>query len=208
VIRNLFVVYFIICLWPTELVAQKRTFQGYIHYVYTFTDKLGNDITEQKRIEHGAELHYYINERNYKSYNEKGELTQFYNALDNIHYARSKNKLESVDASVRFPEQFELKFLPDTEVILGKTCKAAQVTNELYESVYYFTDDLRLDYNAFLNHNFGSWNKLLQSLDGALTVKYITRFVDYDWIVTAVEVKPMKLKDQDFDLNRELGIKK
>jgi len=199
----------ILLLLPSlDTFSQEKDFQGFILYKYEFIDSSGNDITDQLKEKFGLEQHYYINFTNYKSYNEKGEITQLYNSKSNKYFFRSGNQIRSVDASLEFPKLFEVENLKETEAILGYECKSLKVKSENGETIYFFNSAIKVNPDTFKRHRFGSWSNYLRASNGALPLKFEVIKEGYTWKATAILIEEKKLKDDDFEIEKILKSKK
>jgi len=172
-------------------------------------DSHGNDLNAQMTPYLGANQHYFINSRNYKSYsNEK--LKQLYNAETNTYYAVVNDTVSKVDGSESNSGKVKVKKLNYTENILGYTCQAVQIETDLGITIYFYTPQIKVNKQEFARHNYGDWNKYLEATDGALTLKHIYRPKKYNliWTATATSITPMDLTAADFVLPGDLPIKR
>lgn len=186
----------------TSAIPVSHPFTGKIQYVYSFTDLKGKDITESTAASLGREQHYFVDDSNYKSYDEKNNLTQLYDSRNNTYYGFWKDKTaHRIDAMTRTSQQYQVTRLKQKETILGYECEAIQVVTDESTTVYYYSSQLRIDYRAFAKHNFGDWNRYLEATNGALSLKYtITNHKKgYVWTVLATKIIKMPLAAGDFE---------
>jgi len=179
-------------------------FEGKILYKYQYKDKEGNDITEKMKIGKDLEQHYFINPHNYKSKNEKGQLTQLYNSATNKYYFNVGLELEEVSGAKEFPKTFKSTKLSEKLTILDRSCQALLVTSEVGTTTYFYSKKVKVNPAPFSKHRFGNWNSYLSITKGALPLKFVIVFDRYTLIATAVEVTPMRLSDSSFEVKRAL----
>jgi hypothetical protein len=195
-----------LCLGVLILFAScsKNYFEGKILYEYQYTDKQGNDITNRMKQEGDVEQHYFINPRNYKSKNQKGQLTQLYNSSTNKYYYNLGLELEEVDAGKEFPKSFESKSLPGKQIILDMPCKSLLIRTEVGSTTYFYSKKVKVNPAPFSKHRFGNWNSYLSLSKGALPLKFVVTFDRYTLTATAVAITPLKLPDKEFDVRKAL----
>lgn len=186
----------------TSAITIISPFTGKIQYVYSFSDLQGKDITESAAVDMGLEQHFFVDDSNYKSYDEKNNLTQLYDSRNNTYFGFWKDKTaHRIDAMTRTSQQYQITRLKHKETILGYDCEAIQVVTDELTTVYYYSPQLRIDHRAFAKHNFGDWNRYLEATNGALSLKYtITNHKKgYVWTVLATKITRMHLGDRDFE---------
>ena len=185
-----------------ELEENQTAFAGKIVYQYTFNDpESGQDITDQMADILGYKQHYFINSNNYKSYDEKGNLGQLYNAIDNKYYFPNPrtDEIVVIDASLQMSEIISITHSEETELVLGKVCKKVVVKTETDETTYFYSDEIAVDPSAFESHKFGGWNAYLNATNGSLALKMIIKNQNYIWTSVAVEIEPFDLTYDDFN---------
>lgn len=185
--------------------CSKNYFEGKILYQYQYLDKQGKDITTQIKSNEDAEQHYFINAHNYKSKNERGELTQLYNASTNQYYFNVGLELQVVDAAKEFPKEFQFKAQPEKQTILGRPCRSLLMTSEIGPTTYFYSKKVRVNAEPFSKHRFGNWNRYLNETKGALPLKFVMVSERYTLVATAIQVTPMKLADDDFEVKKALA---
>ena len=195
----------------TAFTPVDESFIGKITYKYSFTDLKGNDISDQMFTYFGKEQQYYIDDKNYKSYDEENNWTQLYNSETNIYYSFNKDKTaKEIDGSKTTSQIFKVTKLDITENISGYECKAFQVETDNATTIYYYTPKLKINISPFLKHNFGEWNKYLKEVDGALNLKFVVtnHKNGFIWTAIATEVTQQKLKTTDFEFPKGFELKK
>lgn len=185
----------------STLYAQINNFTGKIIYEYTFQNpETGQDITNQLALDFGLEQHYFINSSNYKAFDENGDFVQSYNSETNKYYFLnpSTDQVMVIDASTKTSDNVEVIHFEDTEIILGKECKKVVVKTTIAETIYYYSEEIRVNPEPFLGHEFGSWSNYIKATNGALPLKYIVKNKEYTWISLATNIERMELTDQEF----------
>lgn len=186
----------------TSSIPDSVRFTGMIKYKYSFTDLEGHDITDKLGPKLGLEQHYFVNDSNYKSYDQSNNIIQLYNGRTNTYYGFANDKTSRrIDALYRSSQQFKVTKLDKKENILGYDCVAIQVDTDNTSTVYYFSPDLRISTRGFAKHNFGDFNAYLEAAGGALSLKYVITYPKegYTWTILAEKVTPMKLDVKDFE---------
>lgn len=182
------------------VLGQSSNFQGFILYKYEFKDLKGNDITDKMAVDYGSEQHYYINLKNYKSLNQKQELTQLYNSESNKYYFQMGNEIRVIDASLEYPKTSRHSRSEETLTLLGKDCKSIIVKGDDDETIYFFSGEIAVDVPTFSKHRFGGWSEYLKTSNGALPLKFIVKKKEYTWTATAIEVRMEEYPNSDFDI--------
>lgn len=190
--------------------SSEKDFTGKIVYQNKFTDLAGNDMTDRMAAFLGREQHYYINEKNYKSYDEKENLAQLYHAATNTYYAVGKDKTaQKIDAATGASGKQTIKHLEERERIAGYDCKALRMETDEATVVYYYSPQVKVDPKAYAKHHFGEWKAYLEATQGCLPLKHVITNTKHGfiWTLTAVSVERMALKDKDFELPRDIRVK-
>jgi Domain of unknown function (DUF4412) len=187
----------------TSCASNKNLFVGKIVYEYSFTDLKGNDISGKIAPLLGREQHYFIDNRNYKAYGEKGNWVQLYNSGTNnyFHFNKDGKTAKKLDASIATSKKNIVSKLEQKEKIAGYECNAIQVDTDNATIVYYYNKSIKTNGRAFSKHNFGGWNEYLKATRGALSLKFV--MTDHKngfvWTSTAVEVSKQNLSTKDFE---------
>lgn len=194
----------------TSFKSDSNLFVGKILYKYSFTDLKGNDISENLAPFIGREQHYFIDNYNYKAYDEKDNLVQLYNSYTNSYYYFNKDKTaKKFDGATQTSQKHVVTKLGIKENIAGYDCEAIQVETDNAIIIYYFNKSLKTNPKNFSKHNFGEWNKYLEATEGSLSLKYIMKDIinGYIWTSVATEVSPQNLKPEDFLFPKDVEIK-
>lgn len=191
-----------ICLINLKTVGQN--FEGKILYQKKYLHpETGADLTELYGPTRGYELHYFINDEFYKSYNERGQLRRMYNTNTDFYYAadRVNPKIIHRWRSRFLPDEYEIQesFLED--VILGRTCKSVvKVSSVNPNRTYYFDPNLRINYEKHLKHHYLGWSKYLKATQGAVPLKIIVYRKEFIQIYEAKSIEQIDLEYEDFKL--------
>ena len=194
---------FIFIILLTSFKADNDIFIGKVLYKYTFTDLKGLDITDKLAPYLGREQHYFIDGKNYKAYDEKGNWVQLYNSETNYYYYFNKDKtVQKIDGSIQASQKAIITKLDIKEVIAGYECEAIQIETDNITTVYYYNASVKTDFKIFSKHNFGEWNKYLEASGGALSLKFVMtdRKLGYIWTSVATEISRQSLTSNDFEL--------
>ncbi|UOQ70517.1 hypothetical protein [Hymenobacter cellulosilyticus] len=177
------------------------TFSGRIIYRHSFTSLDGTDITAKLVPYFGAEMWTYINNGNYKDYDEKQQLTQLYTSASNQYQVFQNGKLfKAFRADTLLTTDVQITALPDTATVLGYSCKALQIVEDGVTTVYYYAPGLAVDPESFSRHTLGQWYAYMRATHGALTLRYRITNPKYGYVMTseAMSIKPMALNKTDF----------
>jgi hypothetical protein len=199
--------FYLIAFFTLQAHAQDRPFEGLIIYQYQYFDLDGNDITDTKGRPGDMEQHYYINSSNYKSHNESGIFKQLFNSSNNEYYINFDNSIYMIDASVSFSDTVSVEMLEEKAAILGRNCRSVKINSDQQETIYFFSDEIFIDPRPFTSHEFGNWNQFLEASRGALSLQYISYHEDYVTVHTAREIIPMQFEEDDFEIDKVLGLK-
>ncbi len=185
--------------------AQTDFFEGRISLKLQYFDSLGNKL-EPVTIGRDTEMHYYVSEGNYKSLNEKGEITQLFNSSTNQYFFNNQGQVQVMDASFKFPQTGETNHIEGQETVLGKYCKKLTIKSESDFTTYYYSPELTVNKEFYQNHNFGNWNLFLNSTNGALALKYEIEYpsMGMSVIMVAYEIEEIDMEAKDFDINSYL----
>lgn len=199
---NLVILALLIVLF-TPSYANEEIFVGQIIYKNSFTDLKGNNISERLAPFYGAEVHYSINERNYKATDENKRLMYLYNGDSNRYYYFNKDKsAKKFDAGVAGAGKNNVTKLSQQETIAGIVCNSLRVEDDTSTTIYFYSPTIKTVTANFSRHSLGDWNQYLTATDGALPLKFIVtdRKNGYVWTSTATNVTKKKLTAQDFEL--------
>lgn len=187
--------------------AFTQHFTGKIVYTNTFTDLNNKDISAKMIPFLGKEMHYFINDSNYKACNENNRLLNLYNAATNTYYdaAPGSDDLLATDAGKPTGETYSTKMLAEKATICGYECVSMEEKKSSVTTVYYYSPKVQVNKNNFKQHNYSNWNDYLKASNGALPLKmiYTDKTQGFVWTLTAKSVEPMKLTATDFAVAAE-----
>ncbi len=171
-------------------------------YINTFTDLNGNDITAKMAPYFGKPNDYFINDNNYKAYNENNKLMYLYNSSTNVYYSVINHAAEKIDAAQATPEKPRVRKLSEKVTIAGYQCSGIEMETSSSTSVYYFTPAIAINKAAYAKHNFGDWNAYLEASNGAVPLKMIQtdKKMGFKWTSVAAQAIKVNLPGTDFEL--------
>ena len=181
-----------------------------IVYVNTYTNLNGKDITAVAAPVSGKLTEYYIDDDNYKGYNEDKKLLYVYNGATNIYYSYlPPTKTSSrMDASQQTAEKVEIRKLPVKETIAGYECSAFEIETEEGTTVYYYNPSVAVNKAGFAKHSFEEWNKCLDMSNGAVPLKIVhtLKLPGLVWTAVATEVTKVNLTQKDFEIPEDVNV--
>ena len=171
-------------------------------YVNSFTDLKGNDMTAQMARYFGKQNDYFIDDNNYKAYNENNKLMYLYNSSTNLYYSFINQTAEKIDAGQVTPEKPVVRKLPGKETVAGYECSGIEMETSSSTYVYYFTPSVSINKAAYAKHNFGDWNAYLEASNGAVPLKmiYTDKKLGFKWTSIAAQVIKVNLPEKDFEV--------
>jgi len=202
--RQLIVIILILFCLPAF--GQSDSFTGKIIYEYQFLNPTsGKDITNTMKQYFGQEQHYYVNDKYYKAYDEKGQLRQLYNSKTNTYYFLnpSNSQLMELSAANKTSKVVSVEHFKETQQILGKECKKMVIKTETDETIYWYNSEITVNPENFIDHNVGNWNTYMKESSGALPLKFTVKSQNYTWISTAIDIETIALTQQDFNIANE-----
>lgn len=208
-IARVLLVAFLIVGLTSFIEIEPSIFTGKISYRYSFSDLSGNDITERVSPLFGKGQYYFIDNNNYKTYDESNALTQLYNGSSNLYYYIKDSAAIKIDAAQSSSEKVIITKLSKTEKIAGYECNAVLIETENASTIYYYSSGIKTSPQNFAKHNFSEWNKYLETTDGALPLKYIMTDLKnkYIWTSTAYAVVQMNISSDEFVLPKGMRLK-
>lgn len=185
----------------TSFMMSEDFFTGKIIYQYSFTDLNGKDITDKMAPYYGREQHYYIDDENYKAYDENNNWVQLYHGETNTYFYFSKDKTaQKFSASMPTAQNIKVTRIDKKEKVCGYDCNAIQIETENTTIVYYFSSSIKVDPAFYAKHKIGEWNKYMEATDGALPLKFVMTNLKngFVWTSVATEVSRQALSADDF----------
>lgn len=183
--------------------AQATFFEGKITYKYQYFDTLGNEISAES-LGLDSEMHYFISEGNYKSFDENGALKQLYNTSTNKYFFSDQNQIKVMDASFQWPENAVVKRLDGSKSFVDKSCISLSIKSDSDYTIYYYSNELIVNQTLYSKHNFGNWNLFLNSSNGALALGYRMEYPEMIVTLEAIDLEIMDLSTADFDIDSYL----
>jgi hypothetical protein len=188
-----------------------KTFSGKIIYVNTFSDLKNNDLKAKLVAYFGQENNYFINDSNYKAYNENNVLLYLYNCSTNNYYSfdRKEKIAKKVNAEKITSKNIEVNMLPGKETICGYECSSLEVKTENGTTVFFFSPLIYINKTNFAKHNYGEWNSYLNATNGAIPLKiiYKSESMGFTWTSAAKEVSKLSLAQKDFEFPKDVTLK-
>jgi len=192
----------ILILLATTLTSSAQIFEGKMTYSNTYQSKLPNLKSEQLNSMMGTKQEYYIKGNNYKSlFNGLFTKMQIYQGEENRSYTLtaksdtlywedySKNK----DVVVNFETQ------KNKDTIMNISCDVLIVSTDKSKTYYYYSSKYGINPEMFIKHNYGNWYYIV-SKTKALPLKTVHETAQFILTSTAIEIKPMELDKQFFDI--------
>lgn len=185
-------------------------FEGKVSYKNTFTSKLATMTSEKFAKLIGSEQEYFISNGKYLSISN-GQLTpvQLYKNNSNKIYTKTGNSdtIYCIDASKEKSKIIEIKIEETTETILGYKCKLLKIkTSNNSSFIFYFSDKLKINPEAFKNHSYNHWYSYLKEAK-ALPLKTILENKQFKMITEAVSVEQKQIPESKFELPKDAILK-
>jgi hypothetical protein len=191
---------FLLLIFLSSFIPAPVFFTGKIIYKYSYTDLQGKDISGKMAPILGREQHYFIDNKNYRALNERGQYIQLYTSATNTYYYFRGQAVQKIDASTPTSKKVIITKSPKKEKIAGFDCIALQMETDNSTIVYYYSEKVKIDPKTYAKHHFGEWNRYLEASGGALPLKFVMtdHTNKYIWISTASEVNKKELLPADF----------
>ena len=179
-----------------------QNFEGKITYKNTYKSKMPKMTDEQFSAMMGTKQEYYIKGGNYKSVtNGTFSPWQIYVNKDNKLYTKLSysETIYWTDGSVNSDSIIKIMINKNVIELLGYKCDELIFICKSGTQKYYFNSQLGIDTKLFENHKYGNWYEYLKQTN-AVPLKIIIDNAQYSMENIAIEVKPMKLEDTEFQL--------
>ncbi len=169
---------------PTQQKLDARTpFSGEIVYQRTIVSR-----TSELPFKALGRFHYFISGAHWKHMDEAGDLSALYDPDANvIHYFKPNRKdvdARQSDGPVRFEP------LPETRVILGRTCRGIRQVSAQSTITEFYDPDLFVDPQDYANHHSGHWAEFLRAKQGGLPLWDAMEGDGYSVVSEAVRIVP------------------
>lgn len=181
--------------------CQSKEFEGYIIYRYSYFSLDGEDITEQMLIDKDSVQHYYINRENYIFFGQSQNFQQLYNSKTNRYFYPKDGHVMYANAANSSGQKAKFKNLPEEKIIMGKVCKAIELKQGENSTIYYYSNDIRVNPEPFSNHNLGEFGPYLKETGGCLSLQIISKNKEYTMVMTAEFIQEIHLSEDGFDID-------
>ena len=194
------------------LVAIAQNFEGMITYEIEAKNPMPDQMTDKEFSEAmNGNLkyvqHYYYKDDKYKSTLEESNLIFLYEPTKLRLYSYLTDNAEGTWIDVtKDIEILEIIKLEEPDTILGIPCQGIQIKSELMTATYYYSSIYKVEYEKFKGHKFGFWEAYLKETCG-LPLKSVTRTPFVYMVSTATEINVMELKDDFFEVPKEMKMK-
>lgn len=177
--------------------AMAQNFSGRIRYANDYTN--GRDSLDNV---FGKRIRYFINDSNFKAYNEKDSLLFMFNSEYNTYYSAAESLQRDNRLFMPVTEDAPLVTtkLLKTRTICGHTCRGVEMNFKEATVVWYYDPSLKASKQVFSNHRIALWNRCMKMLDGAvpLAFTYTDKKAGITWSAIATEIQDMNLTGKDF----------
>jgi len=187
-----------------------QNFEGKIIYDNHFTSKMKNFTDEQLSTMMGTKQEYLIKGGDYKSLLNGQSITmQLYDYKTNRIYNRNakSDTLYWFDASVNTDKIISYEIKKNEEQILDNICDAIIMKTRTGTTTIYYTERYKIDSSLYIDHNYSNW-AFYTSKAGALPLKTVIETNQFRMESTAIEIKVIQLKDDFFNIDTKVPIKK
>jgi hypothetical protein len=190
----------------SSLFSQENDFEGIITYkleVKNPNPELISDSLWNVKVGNSISVHkYYYKSGNYKNLVDGKEL-QIYNPESNkiYNYSIKKdtiftniiNAYKSIDSLKNIVKSDEIQF------INGYDCNKLVIKSKLAESIYYYSNKVKISAENYINHHYGNWYEYLKETN-ALPIKIIIKNKFLNLEMNAISVEKKKLSIREFKL--------
>jgi hypothetical protein len=190
--------------------ATGQTFAGKIVYQNTYKSKLPGVTDDQLAVSMVAKQDYFIKDGNYKSISNGAYWSwQIYIGRENKLYNKIGNSevILWIDGANRSEQIVETTVNREATEILGHKLDEAVFTLKNGSEKYYFSSRLSVDPSLYSRHLYGNWYDYLK-VAKAVPLKMIVETPEFVMTSTAIEIKPMKLAETEFQLPKDAKIAK
>lgn len=185
-------------------------FEGCLTYKNSYTSKLPAVTSEMLVKMAGDTGRYFIKEGSYKSLlNGFTTEWQVYSQTENKLFTKMKNSKTVYwnDAAINNDTVLNYEILKNADTVLGYTCDMLVLHCTSGDQKYIYNNTITVNEKPFKSHAYGNWYNYV-SITGALPLKMILETKEFTMISEAVEVKPIKLEADFFNLPSGAILKK
>ncbi|MEN1784373.1 MAG: DUF4412 domain-containing protein [Bacteroidota bacterium] len=195
-----------VILLTSNLYSQNKEFEGLVNYkivVKNPTPEIISDSLWNARVGKTTSNHqFYYKGSSYKNIIDGKEL-QIYKPKSNeiYNYRIGKDTIFNniLNASKAIDSLISIEKSDKAESILGYSCEKLVFKGKLAETTYYYSKELNVPAENYVNHNYGNWYEYLEQTN-SLPLKIIVKNRFLHMVMTAVNIEETELNDSDFDL--------
>ena len=149
---------------------------------------------------------YLIGDRHYKSsYFRDGKPTYSYTFHDETKrmYDEEEGKPYITWRDSRKGDHTMVRstiYKDSSTVILGHPCYMVEYIYRDHVSKTYYTDNIRINYEAFKGHEVGNWYQIMKEVNGSFGMRTVTIYPTHTEVQEVTEMKQRDVKHGEFDL--------
>ncbi|ATL49346.1 hypothetical protein COR50_20395 [Chitinophaga caeni] len=184
-----------------------QDFTGKIVYANTYYSKVDDMTDAQYSTLFGSKTQFYI---------KNGNIKESFNgiALRMQVFRSDSNKLFFYKANTDYPLSIKpvndkdsmMKVIigedADTINVLGKRCHKVIIESNNGKVTYYFNNDIQIDPSYFRDYKLNSFDIFTQ-MTHSLPLKIVLETSEYTKESTAIEMTPLSLQDEFFEIRRQ-----
>jgi hypothetical protein len=200
----------ILSLSVTVRFSYGQAFEGKIVYESSFISKIKGFSDGQLEALIGAKQEYFIKGGYYKSLLNGQSLTkQLYDCKANRLYnqKRLSDTLYWVDASINIDSLVNYEIKKNADTVLGLVCDAIIMTTKASVTTFYYNSKYKIGYELYINHHYGNWAFYTEKAK-SVPLKMVIETSLLKIVSTAIEIKPVKLEGDCFNIDLKRPIKR
>ena len=176
-------------------------FEGKIIYDLKFIDKTGSMTEANAKTYMGTKQVYTIKGNKYKSeMNGMMKITQYYLGQDTIYNQMGGvNGLMWIDSKINSDEVISFEIEENVEKVNGIDCNKLTIKSKHGSTEYFYNSNYAANPSDYSNHEYGFWKFCIEKTK-SLPLKSISNSEGVYVEITASEIKPMKVNEQEFML--------
>ena len=186
----------------TASTVSGQTFEGKITYRNSFVSKLPNLKNEEMNLLMGDKQIFYIRGGDYKSvFNGTFENWQLYSNSENKLYSKfgGSDTIFWNHAGINDDTVFTTKLTKNKIEILGYSCDELIFMCKSGVQKYYYNSSLRVNSKLYERLKYANWYDFLKR-SNAVPLKIVLDSYQFSMESVAIQVKPMKIEDQELRL--------
>jgi hypothetical protein len=183
----------------------QECFEGLITYSIDYESKTTNVSSNQFDELMGTKQYYAIKKGNYKSvFNGSFIKLQIYRNDENRNYSLTakSDTLYYENYSINKDKALSYEIKKNQDTIMGIPCDLIIVKAEKSTTSFYFNSDYKINSELFKQHNYSNWYYII-SKTKALPLKTVTETEQFIMTSVAIEITPMKLNDNVFEIQNK-----